>query len=71
MDPVTAACNMVTAFLTWSSARFAAATPADQAAIATIDAAMLKQLVDLVQKVHSEFGVVLDKVKGIVSHPAP
>lgn len=68
MDPLTATMNTVTAYINWSAARFAAASPENQKVIGDIDAALIKEMWDLAVKVHDDLGSITDKVKGMFGH---
>lgn len=69
MDPVTAVCNVITAFLAFASQRFAASTPAQQAVLTTIDTQIIQDLVALADKVHDQTAGAVDKVKGLFGQP--
>ncbi len=69
MDPVTAVCNVLTAFLAFASQRFAASTPAQQAVLTTIDTQIIQDLVALADKVHDQAASAAEKVKGLFGQP--
>lgn len=61
MDPFSAICNVVTAYITFATARFNAMPPAQQAELGAIDAAIIKTMYDDAVKVRETLSTFLVK----------